>query len=244
MRSSKIDELTEKIRGNLLTAKDIVCKAFTVKNLYADSFDPPYWVSVPFSNRTLTKDFISILTDCGFKYYKTSGGILSLDDKDAQNENPEAPDGWRFRHNNQGWDELELEIRIKGQVAERKRGVVLFPFLKSEYLTPSGHELHRRIIEIIAAHDPLAHSLVVEIFANAGSLIVPFERIDFSGVRSFRTLFREFANGNAEIWRMANSDERPFEFLNYDNSIDEYYILEKFQPEVFDLWASQLMLTP
>lgn len=234
------------IKKELLSQKHLLKKAAAFKTLELTNEVTTTPVSQSIGCYELTDPgFVKALEQNGFKLTKRPDGIITLSD-----ENPQvkisgcAPSNyWNFLNNDERKDPLQLTLHLAPFLNQRKRGVIFTPVVYGTFLSAVDRLPNSRIFKVVAKYDPGAH-LVVKTVADNDELVVNWTDVQLGGIRSLDVLFDEVRNDVEEFNDLARSSISPFDPAPYpqDTQIDQekYYLPEKIQPLLFDVWQAQL----
>jgi len=133
-----------------------------------------------------------------------------------------------------------LSLAVSASVSHMERGVILRSSVLSAHFYVSSEDARLAVFRIVLERDNTAPILVKRIVEGNGSVVVGWDKIGLSGIRSLVQLFRELCNQmNYNFTYFCRERLLPFDPNPAQNGND-IYLAESDQPMLFAIWKTQM----
>lgn len=208
--------------------------------------------SKAFDTRKISGVFLKELKSNNFSLDYRDDGVITLSDDNKQKERGEllSSNYWNFRNNEEKKDPLILEMRIRGRLDGKERGIHCYPCVTGSFLSPADHlpqwRVFKILFNIIQNNETEGCKKIVRDIAQSekGVVFVSWSDISnsymhLSGIRTISKLFGEFIRGHENLQRLISTCPH-LEIFSFIGEKEDFFVSEHLHLEIFDLWKEEL----
>lgn len=151
---------------------------------------------------------------------------------------------WNFKTDEE--HKLEFEVSLHFELSEEERGVICYPRIRGNFLSPADQPPFDNMLGVFAEMDPNLHPVLAAAFQKLPDrIVVPWGDLGLGGIRHEVAIFHEmgFSKTAEELFHTYHSplDPNPFPqwYAGRETEREKNYLPEKFQAALKKQWRKQ-----